>query len=41
MTNNAAPRASWQTPELEPLTDTDATADQVAPIRNAITSIPF
>ena len=34
MTNNIDPRAPWQTPALEPLTDSSTTADVVAPIRN-------
>lgn len=38
MINDDAP--TWQTPGLEPVTDPAATADQKAPIRNAIVSQP-
>lgn len=36
MTNDAL---DWQTPGLEPVTDIDATADKVAPVRNAYVSV--
>ncbi|MFN8170416.1 MAG: hypothetical protein U0R65_00955 [Candidatus Nanopelagicales bacterium] len=33
------PRAAWTTPSLDVVTDADATADSVAPVRNGTSII--
>jgi hypothetical protein len=37
-TPDASSGAEWQTPQIEPMTDPNATSDQMAPVRNALVS---
>ena len=42
MTTTGPAPAPWQTPTIEPLTSSEATADVTAPVRNGFqSSVPF